>query len=602
MAMRASAVTSAVIAAAMIHLSLLAAPGIVTLSIVGTSDLHGQAFPDNGLGGLPLLGGYLNNLRAARAADGGAVLLIDAGDTFQGNLESNLSEGALVVDAYNALGYTAQAVGNHDFDFGSLDSPLARQLPGDLRGALKARAAQARHPFLAANLIDATTGRPVEWPNVRPSVLVEAAGVTVGIVGVMTIDGLRSTIAANVQGLRLAPLHETVAFEAARLRASGAGIVVVAAHAGGRCSQFERPGDLSSCDAGSEIFQMAKRLPPALVDVIVAGHTHGGLGHLVEGIGIIQPYSRGQSFGRVDVLFDRTARRPAGLQLFPPRRVCARQDRATGNCVPASTGSSVVAEYEGRPISADPAIVAAMAPALRRVQALQAASIGVTLDEAIVRIGPAGSPLGNLIADALRSAVPGADVAAINNAARLWADLPRGPITFGQLYRVFPFDNRLTPISITGGELSRWLTNEIQLERYAAVGLSGVAVAVTCRADGMHVELRRGADRIADDERLLAVTIGAPTLNGSLASADFLGGVGPTDNHPVVREVVEDWFRRLGRLSAGERNRVLSARSAMGNQPAGCAAANARRSVAPVSLGRRSLEMPLAVVGAGAHR
>ena len=79
-------------------------PALVTLSIVGTSDLHGVALPRNGLGGLPLLAGYVNNLRAARALDGGAVLLIDSGDTFQGDVESNLSEGALIVDAYNAMG------------------------------------------------------------------------------------------------------------------------------------------------------------------------------------------------------------------------------------------------------------------------------------------------------------------------------------------------------------------------------------------------------------------------------------------------------------------------------------------------------------------
>lgn len=63
-------------------------------------------------------------------------MLIDSGDAFQGDAASNLSEGAVVVDAYNAMGYTAAAVGNHDFDFGSVDSPTARQLPGDLRGAL----------------------------------------------------------------------------------------------------------------------------------------------------------------------------------------------------------------------------------------------------------------------------------------------------------------------------------------------------------------------------------------------------------------------------------------------------------------------------------
>ena len=62
--------------------------GTRTISIVGTNDLHGA------LTRLPLLGGFLDNLRAARAADGGGVVLVDAGDLFQGTLESNLAEGA----------------------------------------------------------------------------------------------------------------------------------------------------------------------------------------------------------------------------------------------------------------------------------------------------------------------------------------------------------------------------------------------------------------------------------------------------------------------------------------------------------------------------
>src|SRR5262249_34694725 len=56
----------------------------VTLSVVGTSDLHGH------VEALPVLGGYLANLRRARAADGGGVVLVDAGDMMQGTLESGL--------------------------------------------------------------------------------------------------------------------------------------------------------------------------------------------------------------------------------------------------------------------------------------------------------------------------------------------------------------------------------------------------------------------------------------------------------------------------------------------------------------------------------
>src|SRR5687767_109594 len=93
-------------------------PPTITLSVVGTNDLHGGILQRGDRGGLALLGGYVANLRAARERDGGAVLLLDAGDMFQGTLESNLNEGASVIAAYNTLRYAAAAVGNHDFDFG----------------------------------------------------------------------------------------------------------------------------------------------------------------------------------------------------------------------------------------------------------------------------------------------------------------------------------------------------------------------------------------------------------------------------------------------------------------------------------------------------
>ena len=93
------------------------------------------------------------------------MLLVDSGDMFQGTLESNLGEGAAVVRGYNALGYTAAAIGNHEFDFGPAGPA---HVPGDSgadpRGALKARAREARFPFLAANLReDRPAGAPVRW-------------------------------------------------------------------------------------------------------------------------------------------------------------------------------------------------------------------------------------------------------------------------------------------------------------------------------------------------------------------------------------------------------------------------------------------------------
>src|SRR4029453_6474311 len=82
---------------------------LATISIIATTDLRGQ------LGALPWLGGYVRVLRNLRCKDGGAVLLVDAGDMWQGTLASNPTEGATVVRAYNGLGYDPRGLGNHEF-------------------------------------------------------------------------------------------------------------------------------------------------------------------------------------------------------------------------------------------------------------------------------------------------------------------------------------------------------------------------------------------------------------------------------------------------------------------------------------------------------
>ena len=526
-------------------------PDPITLSIVATTDVHGFVFPRDGRGGVALFGGYLKNLRASRARDGGAVLLVDSGDTFQGGIESDLSEGALVVDAYNALGYTAAAIGNHEFEFGPVDRSGARQARfADPRGALKARAAQATFPFLAANLIDTSTGRPVDWPNVRPSVIVEAAGVKVGIIGVMTIDALRSTLPVNVRGLGVAPLAPAILRESGHLRASGATVVLVAAHAGGGCRVFADPADLSSCDDSSEIFQIARQLPRGTVDAIAAGHTHDAIAHVVDGVAIIQAYSLGRSFGRVDLSVDRRTHHVVGARPFAPREVCTCQDPESLQCDPSGSTSTPLpaTRYEGEVVTADRDVDAAMSRELRRVHDLQAVPLGVVLDTPVRRSGDVESPLGNLFADALRAGVPGAEVA-INNNSRggLRTDLPAGALTFGSLYDVFPFDNRLVKLTVSGAELQHVVADEVLRGRRGALGVSGIRIHVSCGSGGVRVALFKPSGAAVDaDERLVVVTTDTLASGQVFAPVASLAGFTVPQDSPILREVVEDWFRHHG--------------------------------------------------------
>ena len=538
------------------------ATGRVTLSIVGTTDLHGRVFPDNGRGGLALLGGYLRNLRAARAADGGAVLLLDAGDTFESGIASNISEGALVVDAYNALGYDALAIGNHEFDYGAvdddavIDTTAADDGTPDMRGALKAAAARARFPFLAANLIDAATGRVVQWPNVRPSTLVDAAGLRVGIVGVMTRYGLTRTIAANVQGLDTTALEPAVEREARRLRRQGADLVLVLAHAGGACFRFDDPTDLSSCDEDAEIFQLARRLPPGLVDAIVAGHTHRAVAHEVAGIPIIEAYSHGRAFARVDLIVERGAGVVAAKP-FPPQAICTAVAADGWSC--AADGGAP-ASYEGAPVRPDASIVAAMQPVLDQVNRWRAEPLGVVLETPLPRnTDSIESPLGNLFADAIRAAVPGADLAIGMGGRRagLRRDLPAGALTRGPLYDVFAFDNRVVTLVMTGAQvqqaLARELTRELARSLRGIPSVSGIRVRLSCAGSRRQLEIVRPSGTPIGPGETLVVATTDFFARRAARDAVAVQPAAALASAPLVRKAAADWLSaRGGRLNAAD--------------------------------------------------
>src|SRR5688572_6807517 len=179
----------------------------VHVVLVGTTDVHGWfngriEVPTGGgegvhHGGVALLASYVDALRAANE---GNVVLVDSGDMFQGTLESNMFEGEPVVRAYNALGYAAAAVGNHEFDYGPVGRKVIATQPGeDSLGVLKRNAGIARFPFLAANMIERSTGQTPAWA--KRYTVVEVKGAKIGIIGLATPDTPDVTLEANVRTL-----------------------------------------------------------------------------------------------------------------------------------------------------------------------------------------------------------------------------------------------------------------------------------------------------------------------------------------------------------------------------------------------------------------
>ncbi len=505
----------------------------VTITIAGTNDLHGA------VDRLPILAGYVANLRAARAADGGGLVLVDAGDMFQGTLESNLNEGAAVIDAYNAIGYTAAAVGNHEFDFGPVGPAATARGPGDdPRGALKARARQARFPILAANLADAATGARVDWPELPASVTVEVAGVRVGIVGVTTEVTPETTIPANFVGLRLIPPAAAIVAEARKLRDAGAQIVVVAAHAGSRCTDFSNPDDLASCDRDDEIFRIARALPVGLVDVIVAGHVHLAMAHRVNGIAIIESHSSGRALGRVDMRIA-SGRGVVSTKIYPPRDLCPLGDDGK----PAPASACKPADYEGKPVVADARVQAIVDGARAEAERLREEKLGVTLGAPFARSYGAESAEGNLVTDLMLAARPDADLAATNGGG-LRAELPAGPLTYGALFRAIPFDNRLAIVKLSGGQLRRLVAENLAATS-SVLAWSGMTVTASCTGADLTVVLRDRKGQLIDDDRRLSVVSSDFLATGGEGGFAHLGlpegAIAITDL--VIRDVLADVLR-----------------------------------------------------------
>jgi len=522
----------------------------VTISIFGTNDVHGQLSPDGDRGGLVAVSAYVNALRAARDVDGGAVLVIDAGDMWQGTLESNLVEGAAVVEAYNAIGYDAAAVGNHEFDFGPVGGKAIPEDAGDdPRGVLKRRASEADFPVLAANLIDARTSQPVDWENVRRSVIVDVKGVKVGIIGVMTARALQVTIAANVVGLRVAPLVETITEEAQALRDRGASVVVVTAHAGSRCTKFDDPTDLSSCNMAGEIMRVAAALPTGLVDHIVAGHVHRGIAHIVNGISITSSYSSTRAFSRVDFEIDARTGNIVARRVFPPHRACLSVLRSSGECAPPEdeTRDTVDAVYEGQTVEPDSRVLEIAARAAAFAEDTKQQELGVLVESTFEQPSSTESPLANLMTEAILEAT-GADIAIHNVVGGIRDALPEGELTFGSVYEMFPFDNRVVQLELTGRDLRRVIAEQAHNHGRRA-GFSGMRVFVECTNDKMSIAMQRdNGATIGDDDRLIIAVNDYLALGGDGILTPVMpeGGFELGDGMPLTRDVLVEWFQDNG--------------------------------------------------------
>lgn len=212
------------------------------ITILHTNDTHSCIEPEkNGGAGILNRALLIEAIRDSVGAEN--VLLFDCGDFSQGSLYYNTFKGSVEIEAMNAMGYDAGAVGNHEFDFGMEN--LARL------------AKMANYPILCANYD--FTGTPCEGIIV-PSTIIERKGVKIGLFGLSpNPEGL---IAKDYYtGLKYLSPIETANKCAKELRNKGCDVVICLSHLG-----YQMPNE--ACDDERLVANTTG------IDVILGGHSH----------------------------------------------------------------------------------------------------------------------------------------------------------------------------------------------------------------------------------------------------------------------------------------------------------------------------------------
>lgn len=419
------------------------------VTILDISDFHGQLPPLSAtadsidadgavnssypVGGVAVLGPWFDRYRASA---NGLVLLVTAGDAVGATPPISTAFGDVpTIEIMNELGFTADSLGNHNFD-------ASAEYMFDTLAPL------ADFPYLSVNLVparaDATPTAGME-PFLR-SLLIDQDDVSLGLIGFSNPDIPNLTRPGALDPYRVIDPVSPIDEEAANLREQGAEVIVAMGHMGATGGTLTEPT--------GPVVDVADQLQG--VDVLIGDHTDFQVSAVrPNGILLVENRSKGVMFTRVRVIVDsesgqlvyRTAdhHRPWVAGMAPDPEIVQRLGRLQEE----------------------------LAPTLGRVIGSATKTIPRSDDCGMETGRTCESLIGDVLTDAMRNTY-NTDFA-ITNSGGIRADLtcpPEGSdfcptggdpnqITEGQVLSVLPFGNVAVTLQISGDELKAMLETGI---------------------------------------------------------------------------------------------------------------------------------------------
>ena len=378
-----------------------ASAGNTKLVILHTNDMHGYMQASDSCLGI----GAIAQLKEDYEKQGYDVLLMDAGDYLQGSAFANLTQGESVVEVMNAAGYDAAALGNHEFDYGS--------------DVLEKRISEMDFPALAANITVDATGEPFTDQN---AVFTLSDGTKVGVFGLDTPTTGTASAPKNTAGLSFdkgEELYAAAQTQIDELKGQGCSIIVCLGHL----------GEIQSNDGNNAENIVANT---SGLSVVIDGHDH-----LVENQMVKDKEGN-------DVLIAET-----GYYLKNIGILTYEGGKFTESLAEVGT-------YKG----SDPELEKMIAEVTAEVESTMQEVVAVTEFDLYGEAAPGNrdreTTLGDFATDAIYWQVSQADTApdaVVLNGGAIRASIKAGEIKLLDIHNVFPFNNQLCTIQVTGAQL-----------------------------------------------------------------------------------------------------------------------------------------------------
>ena len=368
------------------------------------SDFHGavnyEQRDKNDYIGLPKLATYLDGKRANNP---GGTLVLSSGDMFQGSADSNLTRGYMVNYAMHYMGFDAMAIGNHEFDWNT----------DWLKKNAELKYNNHTIPFLGANII-----KDGAIPSyLQKSTVITRGDYKIGVIGVIGSTLETSVLKTALNGCEFTRYDDILSSETERLRTEeGCKAVVLLAHESAKHIE---------CTTG--------------IDAIFGGHAHEDTIYSYGTIPALATLNYGQSVAHIALKFNKSTKEFAGVE--SSYGIEEMEDVASSLQENADI-KNIMDQY---------------APAINDIKHIKLGTADASLkfDGALKNICTSAMFDAAVSSAKVNNPDIATDkiVAAFHNVnGGIRSDIEKGDVTYGDVYRSFPFDNEIVLIKVTGSQ------------------------------------------------------------------------------------------------------------------------------------------------------